>query len=246
MAKVPVLVISGMHRSASSVAAATLQAAGLAIGERLMGPFTGNPYGHFEDLDFVEIHQQALRALGLPEDGLIAEGAPLALPESSIRAAEVCIAARRAANRPWGFKDPRTTLFLNSWHVLLPEAYWLFLFRDPFLVLDSLRRRGDTIALESPNEALGSWVHYNSLILDFATQHWQQTLLCEIGTGETALPTLMAKISARFGLEPTNTLAVYEPTLLSKTGVIPPEVRPYLRAEATELYGQLRALALVP
>ena len=244
MADAPVLVISGMHRSATSVTAAALQAAGLDIGERLMGPYPGNPSGHFEDLDFVEIHQETLRGLGLPEDGLLNEGPPLSLPPTSIQAAETCIASRRASKGPWGFKDPRTTLFLNSWHSLLPEAHWLFLFRDPFQVVDSLRRRGDPVALESPNETLRCWIHYNSLILDFVCRHRAQTLLFQAGTSDKALATLVEAVGARLGLKRANGPTVFEPTLLGRTEITQPEARPYLRAEAAELYAELQTLAV--
>ena len=244
MSRVPVLIISGMHRSATSLAAATLQAAGLDIGARLMGPFPGNPHGHFEDLDFVEIHQEALRLSDLPEDGLLAEGGPLALPPSTMDAARRCIAARQASNHPWGFKDPRTTLFLESWHSLLPHAFWLFLFRNPLQVVDSLRRRGDVIAQDSPTQALRIWMHYNSLILDFAHQHAARTLLFELGTAEDALATLVGTVFERLGLHPTQPFSTYDPGLLSEREVCVSDARPYIRAEATELYRELQFSAL--
>lgn len=244
MSRAPTLVISGMHRSATSLTAAALQAAGLSIGERLMGPFPGNPRGHFEDLDFVEIHREALQSQDLPEHGLIAEGGPLVLPSSCIHHAEAIIAARRASNRPWGFKDPRTVLFLDSWQALLPEAHWLFLFRDPFLVLDSLQRRGDTLAMQTPGDVLRCWMHYNSLILDFVRAHGPRTLLCELDGSENALTLLVEAVTTRLGFPPTRTPSVFEPTLLSTTATTPvPEIRPYVRAEAAELYAQIQATA---
>ena len=241
VANPPVLVISGMHRSGTSLTAAALQACGLAIGERLMGAFPGNPRGHFEDLDFVEIHQKALSSLGLPHTGLIAEGAPLVLPQSSLRSARACIAARRDMRQPWGFKDPRTVLFLTSWSELLPEAHWLFLFRDPFEVLDSLRRRGDPVAAESPDTALRVWVHYNTLILDFIHRHRARSLLFELNSVEATLPALLAEAGTRLNLSPTASVPMYEPALMHRTAEQASEIRPYIRAEAMEVYADLKS-----
>ena len=52
------IVITGMHRSGTSLTASLLQSAGLNLGDRLMeATATGNPLkGYFEDLDFVEFH----------------------------------------------------------------------------------------------------------------------------------------------------------------------------------------------
>ena len=46
------LVVTGMHRSGTSMVAAYLQQAGVSIGRNLIGPAPGNPRGHFEDRDF--------------------------------------------------------------------------------------------------------------------------------------------------------------------------------------------------
>ena len=48
------IIIAGMHRSGTSLAASLLQSAGLDVGERLMEGNWSNPRGHFEDLDFVK------------------------------------------------------------------------------------------------------------------------------------------------------------------------------------------------
>ena len=63
-AKQPVLIITGMHRSATSLTAMLLRSDGVNIGERLMPPTPENREGYFEDLDFVELHMRALWANG--------------------------------------------------------------------------------------------------------------------------------------------------------------------------------------
>ena len=51
-----VLIVAGMHRSGTSVIAQWLQRCGLCLGENLLGPAIGNNEGHFEDTDFVFLH----------------------------------------------------------------------------------------------------------------------------------------------------------------------------------------------
>jgi hypothetical protein len=49
-----------MHRSGTSLISQWLSHCGLHLGERLLGPGIGNAEGHFEDLDFLEFHEQIL------------------------------------------------------------------------------------------------------------------------------------------------------------------------------------------
>jgi len=57
-------IVLGMHRSATSLAAKGLHMAGIDMGERLLGAMPSNPYGHFEDRDFIEMNDQILQAAG--------------------------------------------------------------------------------------------------------------------------------------------------------------------------------------
>jgi len=46
------LVITGMHRSGTSLVASLFAGAGVNVGTRLIGASRGNDRGHWEDLDF--------------------------------------------------------------------------------------------------------------------------------------------------------------------------------------------------
>jgi hypothetical protein len=50
-------------------------------------------------------------------------------------------------NECWGWKEPRTCLFLNYYRALLPDSNYLILLRDPAIVVDSLIRR-DLVVLK--------------------------------------------------------------------------------------------------
>jgi hypothetical protein len=135
-----VLVIAGMHRSGTSLITHWLHDCGLQVGERLVGAGTGNVEGHFEDEDFFQLHQQILIDKGLHPDGL---HPPEALTPSAREQAEMrsLIAARNSSFPQWGWKEPRTCLFLDTYSALLPQAKYLVLLRDYEEVVHSLLKR---------------------------------------------------------------------------------------------------------
>src|SRR6185503_8310671 len=55
------IVITGMHRSGTSLVSSLIQEAGISIGDRLQGASKGNLRGHFEDSDFYNFHEGLLK-----------------------------------------------------------------------------------------------------------------------------------------------------------------------------------------
>ena len=163
------LLITGMHRSATSLVASVLQQAGVEIGEQLMGPGLGNLRGHFEDRDFYRLHEEMLSASGataLTADDGIAPPLDAAFEEWA-RA----LIVRRAGVELWGWKDPRSALFLDFWQALLPGARFLFLYRHPVEVALSLRRRfTDPEVQLDPWVGIRAWELYNRRLLSFFEQ----------------------------------------------------------------------------
>jgi hypothetical protein len=149
-----VLVIAGMHRSGTSLITHWLHDCGLQVGERLVGAGTGNVEGHFEDEDFFHLHQQILIDKGVHPDGLQPPEAmtPSAREQAQMRS---LIAARNSSFPQWGWKEPRTCLFLDTYSALLPQAKYLVLLRDHQEVVHSLLKR-DVALLDNRYEAK-SW-----------------------------------------------------------------------------------------
>lgn len=237
----PVLVIGGMHRSGTSLTASLLQGAGLCIGARLMGPYQGNEKGHFEDLDFFEFHKRALTAAGEHEDGFVTAGRPQVAADL-VPEAVALVADRRSRGRPWGWKDPRTTHFLDFWQELVPEARFLFVFRSPWEVVDSLIRRGDRPAQEDPSLAIRSWLQANERILDFVRRHPDACLVREVGQVAADPAAVCAALRDRLGIPLGEPPSLYEPRLLA---VVPPPAYPRsaFEADAGRVYHTLRELA---
>ncbi len=177
--KQPTLIITGMHRSGSSLTSGLLQSAGLDIGKNLVPGNQGNPKGHFENIDFVNFHESVLYSLGIDKIGWTVT-TNITPPPYYLERARKLIKENTSLNQPWGWKEPRTTLFLNFWANLLPEAKFLFVYRAPWEVLDSLYRRGDDIFHCHPEFALQVWMSYNHAILDFYYTQSERCLLTNI------------------------------------------------------------------
>lgn len=242
-AEPPALVITGMHRSGTSLAASMLAAAGVHIGEQLMGPANGNPRGHFEDMDFVRLHERILTANGLSRDGFTCHES-IVIPAMSRAEATRLRDRRRGAGRMWGWKDPRSTLFLNFWADVFPEARFLFMVRPPWEVVDSLFRRGDEVFATHPRLAVDLWVSYNRRILDFALANRQRCAV--IDTGDmTADPTgFVAQVGGLLGRPLDHPRDLYEPDLLETGTAV--ERRTLVEAthpESARLYAALREIA---
>ena len=143
----PVIII-GMHRSGTSLVANWLAKCGLNIGENLLGAAIGNVDGHFEDIDFNDIHKEILKKNGLPDSGLITSTA-INVGTPDLEKLQELIKAKTSKSKIWGWKDPRTCLFLDIYRKLLPNALHLIIVRDYQSVVVSLLNRAFSNEFES-------------------------------------------------------------------------------------------------
>jgi hypothetical protein len=237
------LIICGMHRSGTSLLASLLDAAGLHLGDDLLGASPENPRGHFEDIGILEFHRTALVANGIVSEGYTTQ-AGIVVPETLRREAAALMAARTGRGRAWGWKEPRTTLFLDFWSGLLPDARYLLVFRRPWEVVDSLFRRNETTFLYNPAFAIEVWTHYNRLLLEFARRHPDAALVCEATQVISEPERLLATLATKFGLSLGKPGARYDATLYQEhhSRSLPALLAATCPA-AHELYLELRELA---
>ena len=135
-----ILVVAGMHRSGTSVLSQWLSHCGLNLGERLLGAGVGNVEGHFEDLDFLDFHEQTLKDSGLSGFGYVHE--PIAnLSVYQKEKLRSIIGFKNQLHKEWGWKEPRTCLFLDTYRELIPGAYYLIIIRDYRETVSSLIKR---------------------------------------------------------------------------------------------------------
>ncbi|MGB3533044.1 MAG: glycosyltransferase [Microcoleaceae cyanobacterium] len=176
----PVVIITGMHRSGTSLTAALLQNVGVNIGQRLVGSDYGNIRGHFENIDFVNFHKQVLQENNIDELGCVTQDS-IQIQHHHIQQAKKLIEIHQDFEQPWGWKDPRTVLFLDLWYQLIPSAKFIFVYRSPWEVGDSLYRRStDSAILNQPELAIKTWRFYNQKILEFYSNCSKNAILANV------------------------------------------------------------------
>jgi len=151
--KAPVLIV-GAHRSGTSATARALKLLGLQIGQKLDS--------HDEPRELQRIHETYLHRVGAAwyQPGPFL--ASLTIPEGK----RACVEYLRGQIRPdlsvfsyrkgltgwrlrrnlrngspWGWKEPRTTLFGECWLEIFPNARILHVIRNPLAVATSIQRR---------------------------------------------------------------------------------------------------------
>jgi hypothetical protein len=135
-----ILIILGMHRSGTSLVTQWLYKCGLRIGDQLAGPGRGNVEGHFEDLDFLHLHESILTSNKHPSTGFVTT-ALTEINKNTIVSIQSLLQFKNNLNQEWGWKEPRTCLFLEHYRNLLPNAKYIVLYRNYNDVVDSLIRR---------------------------------------------------------------------------------------------------------
>lgn len=247
-----------MPRSGTSALTRLLQAAGLDVGDDLLAAAAANPLGFFEDRTFVDLQREMIAA-AVPPDAVAGPrwmSAGRAVPELLVpfeaRAREL-VAARDAAadDRPWGFKDPRTTMFLDFWSRVAPRARFVFVYRPPWEVVDSLARLSARPYAGRFGAVMDAWVDYNAAILRFAEREPQRCVIVHVDAVAQS-PQAVVELAARLlGDDSGLTVppsATFVPSLMRR--IPSSDVRAELVAggwpAATELYARMEERADLP
>ena len=217
-----VVCVTGMHRSGTSLTASWLQVCGMTIDDgRLYGPGPGNPQGHFEDADFAELHRGYLAGLNPRSRGwIITERLRFDPGVAFLAAAQELVTKRNLRYKLWGWKDPRTTLFLEAWKQTIPGLKVLLLWRPCYDVVRSLIKRKQKTSLSDYQigwlRAIKTWRTYNHALLDFRQHHPYDSIVLPIYDLIERDRETIGLINQRFGLSlQWQPLAgVYDPKLL--------------------------------
>jgi hypothetical protein len=204
------LIIAGFHRSGTSATAQLLHRAGLFLGYELLEALPSNPYGHFEDREVVDLHHQIF----MDNDMTWLVGRPFlpVLKEARWQRMRQIVERRNVEHRLWGFKDPRSCLFIMLWKYLLPDARILLVYRHFSESTYSLSQRHSANLFSGegnayihqrfwgePDLALRMWLVHNNALLAFARAYPEDTLAVSLNMIRDGFPVVWA-INRRWGL----------------------------------------------
>lgn len=179
-----------------------LQDAGIHIGEDLIGPEKGNPRGHFEDRDLYKFHCSRLARARPPawrffDDGTLGLDDFTFVPTEEDDTEARQLLARRSRPGWWGWKEPRTCLFLDFWRELLPEMKGVVIYRHPLEVhLSHLRRGMNRDLVLRPAQTLKAYALYNRKLLQGIRREPERYLVIHAGAAfreGSPLPSLLAR-----------------------------------------------------
>jgi hypothetical protein len=158
--------VTGMHRSGTSLVARMLQVYGITLPGVLVGPAEDNEKGFFEDSAIVAFNDRLIERLGLRWDslhGFFLTKSDFASPKFNHlkKEARELVQARAESGQDWAFKDPRVSRLMGFWLPLLEtinlSVKVVVVLRDPSEVAGSLAQRNRFPHLKS----LYLWLFYN-------------------------------------------------------------------------------------
>lgn len=151
-----------------------------------MGPGPGSPLGHFEDLDFFDLHVAAIERQHPGSDGWKVTGGTTSFTAEERLQVLALAEVRNRRYSVWGWKDPRTCLFLDEYAQLLPDLTVLALWRPTEAVVASLLRRAESVpdghgSKVSPGEAAAITEHHTRALSRFVERHPDQCVNVHVG-----------------------------------------------------------------
>ncbi len=249
-----IVIVTGMHRSGTSLLASYLNKGGIDFGKDFIAADRFNRKGYFEDADFVSLQRAMvaracnLEANGWPDWGWTeAEEFDISKLEMYRESAWELIRDRDASL--WGWKDPRTTLLLDFWDGLLPDACYIFIYRFPWDVADSIARLKSPVFNQHPEYAVKIWHFYNRRLLEFYQKHGDRCLLVSLDGFVRNPDRLRDLVAEKFGISLSGNLdAVFDRSILTETDWNSSAVRLFKSSapDAMNLLADLDGIADLP
>ncbi len=198
----PVLIL-GLGRCGTSYLASFLRANGVDMGANLGQAGYLNPRGFFEDRRIVDFHRRLL-AHGAPlgaDIPLLA--APIGPAPDAVQQEEALrILESLAKLGLWGWKDPRTLLFIDFWLGLLPHAKLIVPIRHPLENFFSYLKRIRTLAVLNPSVFFPAYARQSRRLLEVAKRHAPRVYVVDAQTAYRQPQLLWKQLSAFLEAEP--------------------------------------------
>jgi hypothetical protein len=173
-----IILVTGMHRSNTSLLGMLMDKTTCPFGSSLVPGDNSNPYGHFEDLELVQLHEEILKRNF--STWRRCNRRKVKIKQSDIQKARKILNSRyESLGDLWGFKVPHATLFLNMWKEF-PELKFVFVFRKPLDVVRSLLSRAGKQTYYKPYywvQSVLTYCVYNQEVRDFYLENPDRCVL---------------------------------------------------------------------
>ena len=250
------LVFIGYHRSGTSAITQHFAEADLFVGNNLLGANPSNPYGHFEDLEFLAINRSILDSNST--DWQTKTNVTAVIKNEAYDLASNLIAKRDTLFNIWGFKDPRTCLLLDFWHSLLSNPKYIVCLRHYSFCIDSIMRRTlrDYYTIEEDDVAekikldlfnydaiCANWCVYMSSLLSFLKGREQDFIIINMDMLDENL-SFTELSNKKFGtdLEPIKLSKTFNSKLFKSKIHAEQNINPKLLRIANNLWNQLLSI----
>lgn len=184
----PTLLVSGFHRSGTSLACKQLHAAGCEFSELNNYNSPANPDGHFENQAMLQLHESILTQND--SSWMVSSAVEFTVNEKDKAAMRDLLAKTDDTRTLVCHKDPRSTLFLRDWATTDSNLKFLCLYRSYDACERSLlvREAREFVYNFTHQEkslqfwlghelGLRMWLEYNRRIVDFVKSYPDRVLL---------------------------------------------------------------------
>jgi len=160
----------GYHRSGTSLLAGLMRCCGIHMGDKLYGPLASNEKGHFEEMNMLHFQRMLLRSICGSDGGIdicptpddVARKWQHTSALAAVHKGFPHLSNEPPENIPWGWKDPRTLVFIRKWTEIFPDARYITVIRHPASVAESLRRRDN----QSYVRVMDSWYRFHLNLIE--------------------------------------------------------------------------------
>jgi len=212
------IIISGMHRSSTSLITQYFQLCGISLGDNLIGAFKDNKDGYFENSTIVKLHQKLIIEKNF---NLFNCKVQNTYSEESKRIILNEIQTLKLEGDVCGFKDPRNLLFIEPLTKLLPNAKHILIYRCFEEVIDSLIRRATDVEIrKKPWLAAQAWIAYNSSLIKQIETNKKHCILFKDTQIINESIECVELINSKFNinLRSTSIDQIYKPNLTKRDG----------------------------
>jgi len=177
------IVLTGMHRSFTSLTSSMLNELGIFMGNSILSSDIHNPEGYYESEDFLHLDRMICQISTESENSFPDWGwsSDLTMNFEKVKEFEECakkVIYDKRKLRLWGWKDPRTCLLLDFWDPIIPHAKYIFVYRHPAEVYNSvLKLKGIQLFQENPEYIEQCWRDHNQNIVNFAKKNRDRCLV---------------------------------------------------------------------